>query len=80
MSEAKSIKAEAEMSHREAARQIELESNKDKPIWELDLHGLHLAEANQAVDNRSIPPKAVQVWMMHNWGGVQNIGRGQISL
>ena len=53
MSEAKSIKAEAEISHREAARGIELESNKDKPIWEIDLHGLHLAEANQAVDHRS---------------------------
>lgn len=52
VSEAKSIKAEAEMSHREAARQIELESNKDKSIWELDLHGLHLAEANQSVDSR----------------------------
>lgn len=52
VSEAKSVKVQAEMAHKEAARQIELESNRDKPIWELDLHGLHLAEANHAVDNR----------------------------
>ena len=52
VSEAKMIKAESEMAHKEAAKLIELESNKGKSIWELDLHGLHLAEANVAVEGR----------------------------
>lgn len=50
--EARAIKAAADTAHRSAATRIEHDNNLGKGKWELDLHGLHLGEANSALDRR----------------------------
>ena len=56
LKEAKNLKAEAEIAHRKAAQQIQEANNSGKDLWELDLHGLHLQEANDALDSRCSNP------------------------
>lgn len=50
--EAKTLKFQAEIAHKQAASQIQKANNQGKDLWELDLHGLHLQEANHALEIR----------------------------
>ena len=54
--EAKILKMQAELAHTQAAKQIQAANNMGKDRWELDLHGLHLREANAALDSRYDSP------------------------
>ncbi|GIL62000.1 hypothetical protein Vafri_16328 [Volvox africanus] len=54
VSEAQDLRRQAAEAHREAAKRIVLEMNEGRQLseWELDLHGLHAAEAVEALARR----------------------------
>eukprot|EP00775_Hariotina_reticulata_P004766 gene4766-5016_t len=50
--EAQTLKEQADAAHAEAALKIEVSTNVNSGLWELDLHGLHSKEALQALQQR----------------------------
>jgi hypothetical protein len=48
------VRSQAQAAHEEAAARIEADVNAGGPhgLWQLDVHGLHVSEATEAVERR----------------------------